>query len=50
MNAADQATAKRLLTKAHYAVREAIELSRSGRNGDALGKYRDLFGDLFPLS
>jgi hypothetical protein len=50
MNAADQATAKRLLTEAHYAVREAIELSRSGRNGDALGKYRDLFGDLFPLS
>ena len=50
MNAADQATAKRLLTKAHYAVREAIELSRSERNGDALGKYRDLFGDLFPLS
>lgn len=50
MNAAARTTAKRVLTEAHYAVREAIELSRGGRNGEALRKYRDLFGDLFPLS
>jgi len=50
MDASAQASAKRALTEAHYMVREAIELSRSGRNGDALRKYRDLFGDLFPLS
>ncbi len=50
MTAPDRANAKRMLTQAHHAVREAIELSRAGRNGDALRKYRDLFGDLFPLS
>lgn len=50
MTAADRVNAKRMLTQAHHAVREAIELSRAGRNGDALRKYRELFGDLFPLS
>lgn len=50
MNAADRMNAKRVLTEAHHAVREAIELSRKGSNGEALRKYRDLFGDLFPLS
>lgn len=50
MTAADRANAKRVLTKAHHTVREAIEMSRNGRNGDALRMYRDLFGDLFPLS
>lgn len=50
MTSADRANAKRLLTQAHHAVREAIEMSRSGRNGEALRKYRNLFGDLFPLS
>lgn len=50
MNVADRANAKRVLTEAHHAVREAIEMSRNGRNGDALKKCRDLFGDLFPLS
>ena len=50
MTASDRANAKRMLTQAHHAVREAIELSRAGRNGEALRKYRDLFGDLFPLS
>lgn len=50
MNANDRANAKRILTEAHHAVREAIELSRTGRNGEALRKYRDLFGELFPLS
>lgn len=50
MTAAERVNAKRMLTQAHHAVREAIELSRAGRNGDALRKYRELFGDLFPLS
>ncbi len=50
MTMTDRANAKRMLTQAHHAVREAIELSRAGRNGDALRKYRDLFGDLFPLT
>ncbi len=43
-------SAKTALTDANHSVREAIQLSRNGRNGDALRKYRDLFGDLFPLS
>jgi hypothetical protein len=50
MNAADRATAKQALTQAHHMVREAIQLSRAGKNGDAMRKYRELFGDLFPLS
>lgn len=50
MDAAARAAAKRALTEAQHMIREAIELSRSGRNGDALRKYRDLFGDRFPLS
>lgn len=50
MNASERAAAKKALTEAHYKVREAIELSRSSRNGDALRKYREIFGDRFPLS
>jgi hypothetical protein len=50
MDANERAAAKRALTEAHYMMREAIELSRTGRGGDALRKYRELFGDLFPLS
>jgi hypothetical protein len=50
MNATEIAAARRALTEAHYMMREAIELSRSGQNGAALRKYRDLFGDFFPLS
>jgi len=50
MKPAERLAAKQALMEAHYAVRQAIELSRSGNNGDALRKYRDLFGDLFPLS
>jgi Second Messenger Oligonucleotide or Dinucleotide Synthetase domain len=50
MNASARAAAKEALTEAHYMVREAIQLSRGGRNGDALRKYRHLFGDRFPLS
>jgi Second Messenger Oligonucleotide or Dinucleotide Synthetase domain len=50
MNATERATAKQALTEAHHMMREAIELSRTGQNGAALRKYRDLFGDFFPLS
>lgn len=50
MNATEIAAAQQALTEAHYMMREAIELSRSGQNGTALRKYRDLFGDFFPLS
>jgi hypothetical protein len=50
MNASARAAAKEALTEAHHMMREAIQLSRSGRNGDALRKYRGLFGDRFPLS
>lgn len=50
MNATEIASARQALTEAHYMIREAIELSRSGQNGAALRKYRDLFGDFFPLS
>ena len=50
MNALARAAAKEALTEAHHMVREAIQLSRGGRNGDALRKYRDLFGARFPLS
>jgi hypothetical protein len=50
MTSADRAAAKRLLTEATMMMREAIELSRKGRNGDALRMYYELFGDRFPLS
>ena len=50
MNASARTTAKQALTEAHHMMREAIQLTRTGRNGDALRKYRDLFGDRFPLS
>jgi hypothetical protein len=50
MNSAERATAKRALTEAHHMMREAIQLSRNGMNGDALRKYRELFGERFPLS
>lgn len=42
--------AKIALQQASDAIREAINLSRRGQNGDALKTYRKLFGDLFPLS
>jgi hypothetical protein len=50
MNAQQRAAAKRALTEAHRMVREAVQLSHAGRNGDALRKYRDIFGPRFPLS
>jgi hypothetical protein len=50
MGATDRVAAMQALTEAHHMMREAIQLSRNGRNGDALRKYRDLFGQRFPLS
>lgn len=50
MTTAERPTARQALTEAHHMMREAIQLSRTGMNGDALRKYRDLFGDRFPLS
>ena len=50
MDAAQRSMAKQALTEASHMMREAIELSRNRRNGDALRKYRELFGDRFPLS
>lgn len=50
MSAVEVAAAQRALTEAHHGIREAIELSRSERNGDALRRYREIFGPRFPLS
>ena len=50
MDAAARAAARTALTEAHHMVRQAVELTRAGCNGDALRKYRDIFGDRFPLS
>lgn len=50
MDSGARTAAERALTGAHHSCREAIELSRAGKNGDALRKYRDIFGELFPLS
>ena len=50
MDQAARGLAKQALNGAQYAIREAMELAKSGRNGEALRKYRELFGDLFPLS
>lgn len=50
MNAGERAQAKEALTKAQNMMREAIQLSRAGQNGDALRKYQELFGERFPLS
>jgi hypothetical protein len=50
MTSAERAAAKQALTEAHHMVRQAIQLTRAGQNGDALRKYRELFGDRFPLS
>jgi hypothetical protein len=50
MNSQQKDAARSVLTDASAAVREAINLSKRGQNGDALKAYRRLFGDLFPLS
>jgi hypothetical protein len=50
MTADAKTRARTALKEASSAVREAINLSRRGQNGDALQAYRRLFGSLFPLS
>ena len=50
MTTAKKEKAQKVLREASYAVRDAINLSRSGSNGEALKVYRKLFGELFPLS
>jgi hypothetical protein len=50
MDAQQRAAAKDALMRAQFMIREAIELSRRGQNGDSLRKYRELFGTRFPLS
>jgi len=50
MNPAERRTAATALGAAADAVRAAVQLGRNGQEGAALQAYRDLFGDLFPLS
>jgi hypothetical protein len=50
MDATSLAKAKTVLRQASDAVRAAINLGKGGMNGEALRAYRDLFGELFPLS
>jgi hypothetical protein len=50
MTAEEKTNARTALKEASSAVREAINLSRKGQNGEALQAYRCLFGPLFPLS
>lgn len=50
MDAARVARAKNLLTEAVRQANEAIHHERSGRNGEALRVWRELFGKKFPLS
>ena len=47
---AKMATAQKALRDAEAACTSAINLERSGRTGDALGAWREVFGPLFPLS
>ena len=48
MTATEKDAARTVLQQAGDEVRQAINLSRRGQNGDALRAYRSLFGDLFP--
>lgn len=50
MTSDEKTRARQALKEASNAVREAINLSRRGQNGEALQAYRRLFGPLFPLS
>jgi hypothetical protein len=50
MDAAKRTKAKTALNEAGAAATAAIQLSRAGKNGDALKAWRALFGPLFPLS
>lgn len=50
MSGADRRKAADVLGAAANAVRNAIQLGKNGQEGAALKAYRELFGDLFPLS
>lgn len=50
MDAAKRAAARTALLTAEREAAHAIDLSRRGRQGDALRAWRELFGPLFPLS
>jgi hypothetical protein len=50
MSVADRRKASEVLRAAATAVRNAIQLGKNGQEGAALRAYRELFGDLFPLS
>ena len=50
MNSGEKQKAQQFLREAANSVRIAINLTRAGKNGEALQAYRGLFGDLFPLS
>jgi hypothetical protein len=50
MTSDEKTRARTALKSASNAVREAINLSRGGQNGESLQAYRRLFGSLFPLS
>jgi predicted nucleotidyltransferase len=50
MSANDRRNAATALATASAALREAIQLGKNGQEGAALKAYRELFGDLFPLS
>jgi hypothetical protein len=49
MTSAEKDSAKAGLLGASTSIRNAINLSNRGQNGDALREYRKLFGELFPL-
>lgn len=50
MDAQRVVRAKQALNQAVAQANEAIHLVRQGRNGDALRKWREIFGPMFPLS
>ncbi|MBI2842119.1 MAG: nucleotidyltransferase [Armatimonadetes bacterium] len=50
MDYSQREKAKAALLNAQYAAAQAIQLEKSGKNGEALRAWRDLFGPLFPLS
>ena len=50
MKDAEKAAAQKILREAGYTIRQAIQLERGGKQGEALRIYRNLFGPRFPLS
>lgn len=50
MDTLRRANAERVLRGAEREAAHAIELTRQGRQGDALQAWRRLFGPMFPLS